>query len=53
VTPTQSTSATITHLLYDGQGGWIEAVYVPAPETGDGYRWRFKNGCDAVRWLRS
>lgn len=44
------TTATTTHLLYDGQGGWIEAVAVEVlGEPG----WRFKDARDAVRWLRA
>ena len=50
---------TATHLLYDGDGGWIEAKKVwmifphrevdGAPE--DCWGWEFQNGYDVARWL--
>lgn len=50
----------VTHLLYDGHGGWIEAkkVWIDMPhpevdgaESGEG--WHFHNVGDLIRWLRT
>jgi hypothetical protein len=57
--PTAITAST-THLLYDGDGGWIGARSVwmtfPHPEVDgveDGPGWQFNSGHDLLRWLRS
>lgn len=55
-----ATTQLVTHLLYDGHGGWIEAKRVwvehPHPEVDgatNGWGWEFKSPHDAARWLRA
>lgn len=45
-------SANATHLLYDGNGGWIEATRVWIEHANE-WGWQFNHGPDAVRWLKA
>jgi hypothetical protein len=54
-----STETSTTHLLYDGDAGWIEAkrvfeqCWIDINPESDGYGWEFKSAEDCIRWLRA
>lgn len=55
-----STEYTASHLIYDGDGAWIEAkrvwVEFPWPEVDgveDEWGWQFNTVEDLIRWLHA